>query len=81
MKTISSHTIEDTYLTELVKVTKFYRLSTKLEMKYIHAFKKHILLANRRFDNSTKKDLFKKAYRGHWFFDCKGGVYESKLRF
>lgn len=64
MEIISSHDIEDTYLTSIVAISKLLRLSTKIEMKFVKAQHKHFYLANRKFDNTTKKDLFKKAY---WF--------------
>jgi len=62
MEIISSHDIEDNYLTSVVAISKLLRLSTKIEMKYYKALTKQIFLANRKANNSTKKDLFKKTY-------------------
>lgn len=59
---ISSHDIEDNYLTEIISVSKILKLSTKLEMKFVHTLNAHIHLTNTKFDRTTNKNTFEKIH-------------------
>ena len=59
---ISSKDIEDKYLTQIISVSKLLQVSTKDKIKYERNLERHKVLANRNFDNSTKADMFAKAY-------------------